>query len=520
MKLLISLAIFAIMAANVSAEFIDEIYISGQSFITTVAFSPDGRMYFIEKNTGRVKVVLGQDSVRSEPFFQFQVNNLGERGGLGLTFHPQCPDSPFVYCYVTIPLPVLANVVIRLEDSSWFGVNPDTIFRAPITSGATNHNGGNLRFGPDGKLYITIGENAVPNWSQDTCRVQGKIIRINYDGSIPDDNPIQCAPIFAYGLRNSYDFCFHPQTGALYASENGPGSDDEVNLILPGRNYGWPIVQCESSDTLYVDALICWTPTIAPTGIVTAWQSQIPEFNGKLLMTDWNDGNLHAMSLNAGGDSILSDDIVFPTSLGLVDVDQGNDGFFYITSSNGSIIRLRPESNAPTPFPLYSPGQDEIVVDYWTDFIWGNSTDEEGEVTFTLQIDDEASFETPEYSVVTDQDTSAAIPTDTLFAISPAIYWQVLATDSSGNITFGGIPFPETRQLNILAAGDANANGDLNGVDVTFLVAYLKGFGPTPNPFFAGDANGDCAVNGIDVVYMVSYFKGGGSPPVRGDCGE
>jgi glucose/arabinose dehydrogenase len=512
------LAGVAILTSFARADFIDEVYVSGQSFITTVAFSPDGKMYFIEKNTGRVKVVMGQNLVRPEPFFQFQVNNLGERGGLGLTFHPQYPDSPYVYCYVTIPLPVLANVVVRLIDSAGFGTNPDTIFRAPITVTATNHNGGNLRFGPDGKLYITIGENAQPSWAQDTCRVQGKIIRINYDGTIPDDNPISCAPIYAYGLRNSYDFCFHPQTGALYASENGPNANDEVNLILPGRNYGWPTVQCSSSNPAYEDALICWTPTNAPTGIVVAWNSLIPEFNGKLLMTDWNFGVLHLMTLNQDGDSILADEHVYDSGSGLVDVEQGPEGFFYLTSGTGSIIRLRPQTNAPSPFPLRLPYPGENVVNYITQFTWGASHDTEGPVTYRFQIGTDTSFVTPSYDVFVNDTTQSAV-TDSLYARGRTLYWRVLAIDSDSNITQGGIPLPEKRQLHVLDAGDANTSGSLNGLDVLYLVSYLKGIGNPPEPILAANAEGDCVVNGLDVVYLINYFKGG-LPPIRGNCAD
>ncbi len=515
-SLLCFLAAAVVSISHARADFVDEVYISGQSFITTVAFSPDGQMFFIEKNTGLVKVVLGPDSVRPAPFFQFQVNNAGERGGLGLTFHPAYPDSPYVYCYVTIPLPVLANVIVRLEDSLGFGARPDTIFRAPITVGATNHNGGNIRFGSDGKLYVTIGEYAQPSWAQDTCRVQGKILRLNYDGTIPNDNPIACAPIFAYGLRNSYDFCFHPQTGALYASENGPNANDEVNLILPGRNYGWPIVQCAPGNPAYEDALICWTPTNAPTGIVVAWNSQIQEFNAKLLMTDWNFGVLHLMSLSANGDSILSDEHIFDYSSGLVDVEQGPDGLFYLTTGAGSIIRLRPPSGNPSPFPLREPSPGANVVNRNTRFVWGQSIDSEGPVSYTFQIDGDTTFATPIFESGT-ADTSTIILTDSLFNFGANLYWRVYAIDSDSNITFGGIPIPEVRALNVLAPGDANGNGSLNGVDVVYLVAYLKGIVSPPEPLLAGDVNADCLVNGLDVIYLVNYFKGG-TPPIRGEC--
>lgn len=517
MRLQVLYALLFALVSIAKADFIDETYISGQDFITTIAISPDGRMYFIQKNLGAIKVVLGQNSVRPDPFFQFTVNNLGERGGLGLTFHPDYPDSPYVYAYVTIPQPVLANVVVRLVDSLGYGTHPDTIFRAPLTSGASNHNGGNIRFGPDGKLYITIGENNMPPWAQDTCRVQGKINRINYDGTIPDDNPIHCAPIFAYGLRNSYDFCFHPLTGVLYASENGPDANDEVNRILPGRNYGWPIVQCHSGDTSYVNALWCWTPTIAPTGIIIPWNCNIPEFNGKILMTDWNTGTLHLMRFNAGGDSILTDDHIFSIGYGLVDVDQGPDGDIYITSGLGDIIRLVPTGPPPTSFPLYHPAQNAGTVYNQTNFIWGNLILPGQTPEYHLELATDSTFTAPFLSINSHADTSISLITDTLQTHATTMFWRVAALDDSGHVTYGGSPNPEYRRLTVMATGDANSSGSLNGLDVVYIVNYFKGAGPAPSPVEIADANGDCAVNGIDVIFLVNYFKGGATP-FRGNC--
>jgi len=102
-------------------DFIAEDYVTGQSFITSMAFAPNGAFMFIEKTSGEVKIVQGQNSVRPQPFYQFNVNSQGERGGLGLTFHPQYPDSPYVYAYVTIGQQSVTNVVIRLVDSLGFG---------------------------------------------------------------------------------------------------------------------------------------------------------------------------------------------------------------------------------------------------------------------------------------------------------------------------------------------------------------------------------------------------------------
>lgn len=506
------------LAHTAIAAFNSETYISGQSFITTIAFSPNGRMYFMEKNTGAIRVVIGQDSVRPEPFFTFNVNNLGERGGLGLTFHPNYPDSPYVYCYVTITGPVLANAVVRLVDSLGYGTHPDTILRAPITVQATNHNGGFLRFGPDGKLYITMGENAQAMWAQDTCRMQGKILRINYDGSIPGDNPIHCAPIYSYGNRSSIGICFHPVTGALYESENGPTENDEINLILPGRNYGWPIVECRSDSPAYQNALICWTPTIAPTGIIVAWNSRIPEFNGKLLMNDFNNGTLHLLALNTSGDSILTDDHIFNAGTGLVDIEQGPDGFFYL-AGGGTIYRLRPTHSGPEPFPIYSPPHNMILLNDSLEFVWGNTidTDSGSSFHFVFQFSPDSVFNYPVIPIDAAHDTSILVPTNIFDTYGSKLFWRVLAVANDSMITIGGIPFPEVRIIFIGRIGDANGNGTLNGLDVIYLVNYLIGRGRPPDPLRLADVNADCNANALDVVYLVNYFKGG-PVPMRGNC--
>ena len=500
------------------AEFFSETYISGQSFITTIAFSPDGRMYFFEKETGLIKVVLGRNSVRADPFFHFEVNNLGERGGLGLRFHPDYPDSPYVYCYVTIPQPVLANVIVRLVDSLGYGVHPDTIFRAPITVSATNHNGGYMRFGPDGKLYFTMGENGKDLWAQDTCRVQGKILRINADGSIPSDNPIHCAPIFTYGNRNSFGICFHPVTGALYESENGPTENDEINLLLPGRNYGWPIVECMSNDTAFVNAMFCWTPTIAPTGIILAWNSAIPEFNGQLLMTDFNTGTLHLLTLDETGDSILADDHIYNAGVGLIDVEQGPDGYFYL-SGDGSIIRVRPPRIPPEPFPLIAPTNNWILTNDSLTFMWGNTSDADSNSSFQFrfQFSPDSTFNNRVASINRQIDTTLTISTDLLDYLGNIIYWRVQAIDNDSMITIGGRPHPEFRSIHIVPTGDANRNGSVNTLDILFMVNFLGHGGPFPDPLLAADVNGDCAVNAMDIAYFVRYFMGG---PLlrRGNC--
>jgi len=134
--------------------------------------------------------------------------------------------------------------------------------------GARFHNGGRLKFGPDEKLYITTGDAQESDLSQDINSLAGKILRINPDGTVPTDNPFENSYVFAYGLRNPQGLSWHPITGELFASDHGPNSQDEINKILPGKNYGWPKVTCSSGETQYEDPITCYSDfTLAPSGI-------------------------------------------------------------------------------------------------------------------------------------------------------------------------------------------------------------------------------------------------------------
>ncbi|MEO8168421.1 MAG: PQQ-dependent sugar dehydrogenase, partial [bacterium] len=213
------------------------------AFPVGMAFVPGPavKFFFTEKNSGLVKI-FENGAVRSTPFATLSITNSGEQGLLGIALHPQYPDSPFVYVQYTRSGD-RANVVSRFRDSSGLGVDPRMIMVAPRLNTATNHNGGNIHFGPDGKLYSTIGENASSSNAQDSSATNllGKIQRLNPNGSIPSDNPNPAKPFWSIGHRNSFDFTWDLQSGKMYASENGPSCDDEVNYVPRGANMGWPV---------------------------------------------------------------------------------------------------------------------------------------------------------------------------------------------------------------------------------------------------------------------------------------
>ncbi len=332
-----------------------ETFLSPIEFPVSMAFAPDGRIFFTEKNTGKVRIVE-DGTLLPDAFVTVSVQNNGERGLLGVTFDPDYETDGYVYVFYTNPAP-LDNRVVRYTDVGGVGTSPLLLLAVTDDSPfSSNHNGGNLHFGPDGKLYVTIGDNgSVPNNSQEMNDPRGKILRINPDGTIPADNPFyddgdpgtgNDDRIFAMGLRNSFDFDFHPVTGDLFATENGPSVDDEVNIILPGGNYGWPVVTGIAGNPLYEDPILEYTPTIAPTGLTFYTGDQFPGWENDLLFVDWNTGTLHRVVLT-GPDFRQVATELFPTQISFLnDVEIGPDGWIYMIqgsySGTGAIYRMGP----------------------------------------------------------------------------------------------------------------------------------------------------------------------------------
>lgn len=150
--------------------------------------------------------------------------------------------------------------------------------------GASIHDGGRIKFGPEGKLYITTGDAANPSLAQDLNSLAGKILRINSDGSIPEDNPFPGSPIYSYGHRNPQGLAWHPLTKELFSTEHGPSGappnccHDEVNIIEPGKNYGWPIVFGMARDPRFVDPILeSGLDTWAPSGAFFYSGNELPE---------------------------------------------------------------------------------------------------------------------------------------------------------------------------------------------------------------------------------------------------
>jgi glucose/arabinose dehydrogenase len=223
----------------------NEAYVTGLSAATAFAQATDGRL-FVSQQGGAMRVVKN-GSLLAAPFTTLVVDSAGERGLLGVALHPNFAANNFVYAYYTTAAGGTHNRISR------FTANGDAVLPGseqvlvdlPALS-ASNHNGGAIHFGADGKLYVGVGENANPANAQDLSTPLGKLLRFNDDGTIPADNPFFASQsglaraVWAYGLRNPFTFAVQPGTGRIHINDVGNATWEEIDLGMAGANYGWP----------------------------------------------------------------------------------------------------------------------------------------------------------------------------------------------------------------------------------------------------------------------------------------
>jgi glucose/arabinose dehydrogenase len=341
---------------------------TGLNWPIALAFASDGRVFYAEKNTGAIRIIES-GTVLPTPFFTLSnTAAVGERGLLGLALDPGFPANPWVYAYQTYNDAANAstvNRIVRIRASGDTGVSVSEILRTRPLGSATNHNGGVIAFGPDGKLWAVIGENANPSLSQDHTSLLGKVLRMNPDGTAASDNPFYRSlswenRVYTYGHRNMFGLAWHPVTGRAYVTENGPNCNDEVNLLTAGSNYGWgPSATCPTPPTPQstnqdgpspVLPIAWWTPEIAPTNAAFFTGSLLPQSRNHLMFGAYNDARLRELTLSADGWSVVKETVLLTAPSGILDVEMGRDGFLWITTAS-TIFRLV-VSPAPVPSPL------------------------------------------------------------------------------------------------------------------------------------------------------------------------
>ncbi len=319
---------------------------------TVMAFAPDGRI-FVAEQAGNLRVIKN-GNLLSKPFISLNVNATGERGLIGIALDPDFTTNQHIYLYYTLPdgsrnriSRFTANGDVVVPGSEVVVLNLD-----PLSS-ANNHNGGAMHFGPDGKLYVAIGENASPNKSQDLNTYHGKLLRINANGSIPAGNPFtsgskQKRSVWAYGLRNPYTFDIQPGTGKIFVNDVGQSTWEEINnATRGGRNFGWPSAEGNSSNSSFVNPVYAYAhgsedgTGCAITGGVffnPSTTSYPAAFRGRYFFVDYCNDWINMLDLS-GGISKLP----FATNIGgrVVSLEVGSDGnLYYLSRSNQALYKI------------------------------------------------------------------------------------------------------------------------------------------------------------------------------------
>jgi glucose/arabinose dehydrogenase len=320
-------------------ELKSKVIASGLTNPWELVYGPDGMIWFTEK-AGKISRLNPQNGNITSVFTIPEVRVNGEGGLLGMALHPDFSTSPFVYVVYGYGT-TYKEKVVRFTYSGGTLTNPTVLIDQ--ISASSIHNGSRLLISGN-KLFISTGDASDQSLPQNTNSLSGKILRLNLDGSIPSDNPFTNNPVWSYGHRNPQGLVM---VGAkLFSSEHGPDSDDEINLIEKGRNYGWPNIKgfcneaaeqgfCGSNNV--VEPLIAWTPTIAPSGLTYYNSNYIPQFKNSLLLCMLKDMKLMQLKLDDAQTKITGTKNFYVNEYGrLRAVCQSPEGKIFICTSNGS----------------------------------------------------------------------------------------------------------------------------------------------------------------------------------------
>ena len=318
---------------------------SGLQVPWDVAFAPDGRI-FVTERPGRIRVIEN-GVLRPEPWAVLEVERRSELGLMGIALAPDFARSGHLYVVGSFAEGEHAeNRVYRLTDRGGRGVDARVVLDGMRV--ARYHAGAALRFGPDGMLYLTAGDATRPGQAQDPSSLPGKILRLRPDGGVPADNPAAGSLVYARGVRNPQGLAWHPDTRDLFAPDHGPtylpreffrSGRDELNVILPGANYGWPGAAGDQGGPGFVRPLVEWTPAVAPgamafyTGTALPWRGNalVAALRGKALLRIV----LERAPGTRTGWRAVAQETLFPGQLGRIRaVVMAPDGSVYLTTSN------------------------------------------------------------------------------------------------------------------------------------------------------------------------------------------
>jgi glucose/arabinose dehydrogenase len=363
-------------AATVPQGFTDSLVAAGLSNPTAMALAPDGRIFVCQQNG--VLRVIKNGALLSTPFLTVTVDSSGERGLLGIAFDPNFVSNQLVYVYYTATTPTIHNRISRFTASGDVALagSEVIVMDLPSLSTATNHNGGALHFGPDGQLYVAVGDNANGANAQSLSTRLGKMLRITSTGAIPTDNPFfnqttgDNRAIWALGVRNPFTFTFQAGDGRMFINDVGQNTWEEINDGIAGSNYGWPTCEgfCNPPNPSFRDPIFAYmndASTCAITGgaFYNPQIVQFPsQFVGRYFFADFCGGWIRTLD-PANGNAVAD----FATGISApVDLQVSPDGFlYYLARGAGSVNRIgfaATGDNIPPTVSITNPANGAIVA--------------------------------------------------------------------------------------------------------------------------------------------------------------
>jgi glucose/arabinose dehydrogenase len=344
----------------------------------SMAFLPDGRTMLVAERPGRLRIIR-DDVLDPEPVWTAPIASAESDDNLKwIALHPSFAENQLVY----LSRPVsgergttLAVARGRFDGQKLTDVSDIFVADAWETSG---NMAGKILFGPDETLYVTVGDrdrlcctgtedNSLRLKAQDLGNHVGKTLRIRDDGSVPPDNPFvgragARPEIFTYGHRNGYGLAFHPETGELWQAEIGPMGGDEVNILLPGHNYGWPLVSMGRNYTGTLvsdqpfhrdgmdDPRMFWVPSVSPSSLSFYTGDKFPQWNNNMLVGSLNGLSLQRIAFNQPSQAERREPLLRELRMRIRDVQQSPDGFIYVATelrfggsdTDGTVLRLEP----------------------------------------------------------------------------------------------------------------------------------------------------------------------------------